>query len=415
VSATATPPWRFAAGGQGEAPSPALAPPPGNPRFPLFDGLRGIAVLGILAFHVFETTGRLGFGILGKAAEVLGTQAVIVFFAISGFLLYRPYVAARARDRPGPRTARYARRRAFRILPAYWTVLTLLGIFPGIVGVISGSWWRYYGYLQLYSGKTLSGGIPVAWTLCVEVTYYLLLPLWAHAVRRIRWRGLLGAELLPLAVVAAGGIAVQIAAARGHIGHLVGVSLVGQITWIAIGMGLAVLSVAAESGPRLRSAVELLTSHSLACWALALGAFAGLVALVPAGGLFGLIAAVQNPQPVAQSVAKVALEGVMAATLLLPAIFVDSRRDAPRRLLTFAPVVWLGVISYSFYLWHFTVIQVIALDRAPGSFSAGGLGLLDHLHTARTGLLYLISLIATGLLASASYRLVELPFLRRKG
>lgn len=415
VSAPATPTPRFAAGPRGEAPSPALAPPPGNPRFPLFDGLRGIAVLGILAFHVFETTARLGFGVPGKAAEVLGTQAVIVFFAISGFLLYRPYAAARAHGRAPPRTSRYARRRALRILPAYWTVLTILGIFPGIVGVLSGDWWRYYGYLQLYSGRTLNGGIPVAWTLCVEVTFYLLLPVWAGFVRRIRRGGLLAGELAPLAAVAAAGVVIQLAAARGHIGHLVGVSLAGQITWITIGMGLAVVSVAAEHGAVPPGWIRLVAERAGACWTVSLLAFAGLVALVPPGGLFGLIAAVQTPQPLARSVAKIALEALMAATLLLPAIFGEAGRGMPRRLLALAPVVWLGVISYSFYLWHYTVIQFIGLDHVPSSFSATGLGLLDHLHFARTGVLYVVSLVATGALASASYQLIELPFLRRKG
>ncbi len=41
------------------APSPAVAPPPGNPRFPLFDSLRAIAVLGVLAFHVTSITGEI--------------------------------------------------------------------------------------------------------------------------------------------------------------------------------------------------------------------------------------------------------------------------------------------------------------------------------------------------------------------
>ena len=82
-------------------------------------------------------------------------QAPILFFAISGFLLYRPWVAA---PRPAPR--RYARRRALRILPAYWLALTLLAIFPGIVGVFTGDWWRYYLFLQLYSADTAQPGHP---------------------------------------------------------------------------------------------------------------------------------------------------------------------------------------------------------------------------------------------------------------
>ena len=109
------------------------------------------------------------------------------------------------------------------------------------------------------------------------------------------------------------------------------------------------------------------------------------------------------------------LEAVFVALLVAPVVFGDRNRGPARRLLAWRPVVWLGVISYSFYLWHYTVIQLIALQHDPGSFSATGFGLLAHVHGARTFVLYMCSLVVTGLLASASYQLIELPFLRRKG
>jgi len=155
-------------------------------HFALFDSLRGLAVLCVVGFHVASLTGRLGHGVAGRLAEVLGTESVLVFFGISGFLLYRPFVAARAEGRPPPRTRAFLRRRAFRILPAYWTALTLLAVFPGIVGAFGGEWWRYYGLLQLYWTDSVGRGIPVAWTLCVEAAFYLLLPLWAVGARRLR-------------------------------------------------------------------------------------------------------------------------------------------------------------------------------------------------------------------------------------
>ena len=98
---------------------------------------------------------------LGDAAVQLGALGPIVFFAISGFLLYRPWVAARAAGAPAPAAGRYARRRALRILPAYWVALTVLAVFPGITGVFTGDWWRYYLFLQAYDARTLGLGIPV--------------------------------------------------------------------------------------------------------------------------------------------------------------------------------------------------------------------------------------------------------------
>ena len=150
------------------APSPALAPPPGNPRFALFDSLRGLAAVCILVFHVSAVTGLLLKPVVGDAIVVLGPNSLILFFAISGFLLYRPFAAGTAGIGRSPGVPRYLRRRVLRIVPAYWVALTVLAIFPGIVGVFTEDWWRYYFFLQLYSSETLAGGIPVAWSLCVD-------------------------------------------------------------------------------------------------------------------------------------------------------------------------------------------------------------------------------------------------------
>ncbi len=398
-------------------PSPAFAAPPGNPRFPLFDGLRGIAVLAILSFHCAEYSGHIGFGPLGRLAEVSGGEAVIWFFVISGFLLYRPFAAARGHGRKRPSSGLYARRRALRILPAYWVALTLLALVPGIAGVFTGNWWRYYGYLQLYSARTRNEGIPVAWTLCVEVTYYILLPFWALLVRRLPGgssrRGFLGSELGSLAVVMLGGLAVQVAVSRGHLPYALGVSLAGQCVWIAIGMALAVLSVAFQDERSVPAPVRSLADRPELCWAIAAVAAVGLMLLLPSHGLFGLIATVEVAEPIPRTVAKLGLEGVLAVAFVLPAIFGDQRRGLPRRVLAWRPAIGLGVISYSFYLYHLPIVALLAI-RHTSMFSDTGLNLMAHVHVARTSVLYVLALAITAVVATASYRFVELPFLRRK-
>jgi peptidoglycan/LPS O-acetylase OafA/YrhL len=252
----------------------------------------------------------------------------------------------------------------------------------------------------------------------VEVMFYIALPAWALAVRRLvlgkGMRGLLGAELLPLGLVALGGIAVQLAAARDLIPRIVGVTLAGQCTWIVLGMAIAVLSVAAQHDDRLIRRLRALASRSELCWGVAIAAFIGLMPLQPSAGLAGLIAAAETRQSGWITLAKIGLPAVVAIGLVLPLVFGDQKRGLPRRLLTTAPVAWLGVISYSFYLWHLTVAQFIALGHSPGTFTATGIHLLAHVHTARTFVLYVVTLAITGLLATASYQLIELPFLKRK-
>src|SRR6478672_9327108 len=67
----------------------AVKPPPGNPRFPLVDGVRAIAALSVVLFHTVAPSGWAG------AFRQQFAVGVPVFFLVSGFLLYRPFVAGR--------------------------------------------------------------------------------------------------------------------------------------------------------------------------------------------------------------------------------------------------------------------------------------------------------------------------------
>src|SRR5262249_19201306 len=115
---------------------------------------------------------------------------VAVFFAISGFLLYRQFLVARRLGRHR-RLASYGRGRVLRIVPAYWVALTLAALYPTLVGPFTHRWWLFYGFLQDYSTTDSSHGLPQAWSLSVEVSFYLLLPLFAFAMAMVsrgkRW------------------------------------------------------------------------------------------------------------------------------------------------------------------------------------------------------------------------------------
>ncbi len=398
------------------APSPAVAPPPGNPRFALFDSLRALAVLAVVAFHSSLVTGAVNVSVFGDVAIQLGGLGPVLFFVISGFLLYRPYVAARAASRPRPSTLRFARRRALRIVPAYWLALTALGVFPGVVGVFGHDWWRYYGFLQLYSHRTFGGGLSVAWTLCVEASFYLALPLWAILVRRVRvGSGWLGGEMLSLVSLAAVGVGVQLAASRLVVSDLWASSLLGQSTWLATGMALAVASVAGEGHERCHRTVRQLVKRPGLCWTLAALAFAGLaVVRHRRGGLFGVIEALRTKQPILDTVLGVALTAAFLVLLVLPAVFGERNRGIPRRLLSAAPLAWLGLVSYGIYLWHLPVVQALGLRSDPLYFSAPGLGLVGKLPHAATPILFALTLTIACGAAAISYHFVELPFLRRK-
>lgn len=182
-----------------------------NPRFPLFDSLRALAALSVFAVH-------LPFGYRMAPGNPLRPYllnlnvGVAVFFLISGFLLYRPFARARLGGARGPALRPYAVRRLLRIVPAYWVALPCVVLLLGPSGegltatrVFSAHGVpAYFGFAQVYDSHTLLGGISAAWSLCVELSFYALLPLWALLMLRLPClsaRGFLRSELLGLAVL----------------------------------------------------------------------------------------------------------------------------------------------------------------------------------------------------------------------
>jgi peptidoglycan/LPS O-acetylase OafA/YrhL len=391
-----------------------------RPRyFPLFDSLRGVAAMSVLTFHVVLLTPRIGIGPVGRSAAVLGNVGVELFFVISGFLLYRPFVAARVDGRPPQPLRVFFRRRALRILPAYWVILTIQAIYPGVHGPFSGDFWRYYGFLQLYDSDTVSLGMPVAWSLCVEVTFYLALPVWAWALRRVRLGGARGgwqrAELAALALAAAGGFAVQLLMVHHRGLETLAQTLVGQAPYFAVGMALAVLSVASSHRTGEHPAVTFVRRRPEACWLGAIAAWAALAVLVPDGGIFGAIRRT-DLLGVGGIAATTALQMAFVALVALPAVFGDGDGGVPRRVLAWRPVAWIGMVSYSLYLWHLPIAELLGLDRLSAQYSASGLDLVHHVGGVEPALaLWPLTLVAALALSAVTFYAVELPFIRRAG
>ena len=125
----------------------AVAPPPRHPRFEQIDGLRAIAALSIVVAHAAVFGLAIGQSTTGRLLAHLNI-GVTIFFLISGFLLYRPFIAHRGGGPPSPATRDYAKRRLLRIYPAYWLVLTVLVIVPGVMGATESGWPAQYGLLH---------------------------------------------------------------------------------------------------------------------------------------------------------------------------------------------------------------------------------------------------------------------------
>lgn len=329
-------------GGAAGAESGLQAAP--SSRLTALDGYRALACLLIVVAHVPEgPSGLLGAG-------YVGFLAVAMFFTLSGFLLYRPFVAAHLAGRSRPSTGRFLRRRLLRIYPAYAVALTgYLFVFEqeghGLLDTL-----KLYGFLQIYDAELMPEGIPPAWTLCTEMTFYLALPLLAMAARaaaRAWWRSGAEAPLRGEVCVVAGLFLVgpvfrMVLAATGP--HTVGDAwLPAQADYFALGMALAVASAWAAEGGRLVAAIDWLRRVPWVCHLFALE-------LLWVLGRFELPVGFDRAGPGTQLGRNLVYLAVCAC-LVVPAAF-GSRRAASNRFLASRPLHVLSELSYALYLWH---------------------------------------------------------------
>ena len=171
------------------------------PRLAEVEGLRAVAATSILVFHcwVFSSPAVLDWNLGPATPFVQPLQGgVTLFFVLSGFLLYRPIVRAILDGEQVPSARSYLRNRALRIIPAYWVILLVVvavlhsatvhatdaGIATGHLGdprTIAAD----LTLTQTYDPRTIWSGIPPAWSLTIELAFYLSLPLLALVAARV--------------------------------------------------------------------------------------------------------------------------------------------------------------------------------------------------------------------------------------
>jgi peptidoglycan/LPS O-acetylase OafA/YrhL len=372
---------------------------PERVTFPCFDGFRALAALVVLVTHVAFLSGfngRSRFGAFTARMDV----GVAVFFMISGFLLYRPFVAARLADSGAPRTVAYFWRRALRILPAYWVALTITVFVLHVPKELpsAGDLFQYYGLLHLYNVNDVVGPILSSYTLVTEISFYLFLPIYAFALSRWARRAperQVRIDLAVLACLIVAGVAYRWAVRSRFTGgrafQLLNV-LPGWIDVFAVGMALAVLSVWLSG--RSRPVLFRRRIFPALSWALAAAAFIAISLLM---GRPGRIDTLVQDMGVHYFYLAVGL------FFLLPGIFGPQRSGLVRHVLQNRAVQVLGLISYGLYLWNETLLEkyVEWTDSTP-------------FNTSFPKMLAVVFL-ATVLVAAASYLVVEKPALSLKG
>ena len=343
---------------------------------PAVEGMRACAAIGVVITHVAFQTGHTTW----STGRLFGRfdLAVAVFFALSGFLLWRGHAAAARGLRRVPPTGHYLRSRIVRIMPGYLVaVVLILMLFPDTNADLV-VWLANLTLSQIYVPLTLTSGLTQMWSLSVEVSFYLALPVLALLARRLPVRARIPAIL-----------AVGFASfAWGLIPFSVpfGVNSLtwppAFFSWFAAGMLIAELTVNPPGW------VHRLARRRVLMAVIAISAF-GLAAS-PMAGPAGLA-----PGTLGQFLVKVSMGAVVAGALLAPLVL--DTPDTSHRLLGSAPMVTLGRWSYGLFVWHLAALAMVF--PIIGEFPFNG-----HMPVV-----LVLTLVIGFAIAAVSYALIESP------
>jgi peptidoglycan/LPS O-acetylase OafA/YrhL len=354
------------------------------------EGMRAVAAGSVLLYHVWLYSAPGGRSVdLGALTKVFDNlrAGVTLFFVLSGFLLFRPYVAAALRGTASPSLRQYLRNRALRILPAYWVILLVVALvfehqLLRAPEQLVANAFLVHDYVASY---IFGPGIVPAWSLAIEVVFYVCVPLLGAAAILLARRGRLSpvwAALVPVLFMVALGWGSKAAVHVFQLGRVWAVSFPVHADWFAGGMSLAVLRVLWEDG-RLRLP---------RFWRLPALAVALIVGALAAHAYYaGQLSYIEYQTPI-----------VVSCTIALALVVLAEPGSKLVYVLTRRPIVAAGLASYSVFLWHDPLLRFLRVH--------------DLTWAGRQGFLLNVAVVAalTAVLSTLSYRLVEKPALSRK-
>ena len=316
-------------------------------------GIRAVAAILVMLTHAAYTTGKYNAGYAGLIYSRMEI-GVPIFFVLSGFLLFSPWVRATAQDRDGPSVRRYAWHRVRRIMPAY--VVTVLAAYLlyhfRTAGPNPGHTWlglfRNLTLTQIYTDDYLFSylhqGLTQMWSLAVEVAFYVALPVLAWlllvALCRRQFRPVrLMIGLTALALVTPAWLVLV------HTTHWLPdgarLWLPTYLAWFIGGMMLAVLR---ETG---------VVAYALVCVPLSIVCY--LIASTPIAG-----APTTSPSELREGLAKAAFYAVIATLTVAPLTL--GNRGWYAQLMASRPMVFLGKISYEIFLIHLVTMELVMVE-----------------------------------------------------
>ena len=361
---------------------------PRGDRDQALDGLRAVAALMVVFYHC-------GVQLQVPPFVIPGYSGVHLFFVLSGYLISRPFWARLVNEQPLPSWRKYAVRRFVRIYPTYFLALVVFITMRFAGHLRAPTFADVLLHLLLVfnwgdAAQFLAINIAM-WTLAIEAQFYVLLPFAAGLAKKLApTRGRLGVLLVVLAFVLVGWVSRWLEYRSTLPGQLRFRLPFSFFDLFATGMLVAYLELTQSAF--LRARLRVRGGLLLLAAALLLGTNYWLVAV---GGSDWL-----SPPTLALACLYPTLICVAFALILLVLLTRTRHRVA---ILTSAPFVFIGQISYSMYLFHVGVGYFL-LTRLPHALGQW-LGLHPPVYA-------LVQLGPVLLVSYVVYRLVERPSLR---
>ena len=162
-------------------------------RIPGADGLRAIACLLVVWHHTAQKLNPEGLPPLAGLLQFLGMRGevgVSMFFVLSGCLLSLPFWASFVESKPFPSIKRYSLNRAARIAPAFWLNLIICNILALVLFNLEFNWQKFVSAFLFLNSYHYSTFFPTEingplWSIGLEVSCYLLLPIVLYLIFRI--------------------------------------------------------------------------------------------------------------------------------------------------------------------------------------------------------------------------------------
>jgi peptidoglycan/LPS O-acetylase OafA/YrhL len=363
------------------------------------DSLRGLSTILIVVYHISFVSGYTVAHANSSGAYIDRLNiGVAIFFVLSGFLIFRPFAHSLIHGSPLPKTRNYYLKRAARILPGYWLALFVLAGLDALTIVNTSGFIRNVFIVHSFTEHNVFTGIRQAWTLAIEMSFYVVVPAFAYIfVRQTKRRDgpvSVSSLLKALSVLFLSAYVFRLFIHQTDFWFLktAHIWLPSHMDTLALGMGLAVLVEAPTSSETLSKVRIFLANHT--------GAF-----VLSSVFVWFMSANINMAIGLNKSEFHIELLGHflygMASVLLVAPFCVDSRsllvKAMSLRLFT-----WLGTISYGIYLWHMAFLE--------GNFAEKYMPYTEN--DGQVLLRFLVVLPASIAIASLSYYVIERPIMR---